>query len=177
MSTKIPRPIGVPLVSSLILRATLQALSGHGPEKEQDVISAPTTKSSVSSLVLSLCLLTIASVAIVGLIVNSGSRVDSLVQDLNSQSRAQRIWAAQTLGHLKDPLAVQALSAALKDQDPMLRRCAVRALGQINNARSVEILASAMEHWDDKVRKEAAACLSKRMGHPKADEATLTYLK
>ncbi len=177
MSTKMASPMGVPLVSSPLLRTTVQVLLGHRPETRQDVIRTPTTRVGLASLVLPLCLLAVVLAAIVDLTMNSGSRVDSLVQDLNSQSPTQRIWAAQTLGHLKDASAVTALDAALKDPDPTMRRCAIRAIGQINCARSAEILASAMGHWDGNVRREAAASLSKRMGHPKAHEATLAQLK
>ncbi len=129
-------------------------------------MSKETARPNRAPVVLFLCLLAVLLISIGGLM--SESRVDSLVRDLKSKSRARRIWAVQTLGALKDRSAVEALGATLEDQDPFMRRCAARALGQINDPRSIEILTSAARHWDKNVRKEAAESLSKRMDYSRS---------
>ncbi len=118
-----------------------------------------TSRPRAMSLMSFLCVVIVVLVSIGGLIFES--RVDSLIRDLRSKSRARRIWAVQTLGSLKDRSAVNAIGACLEDEDPIMRTCAVRALGQINDPKSVEILTSAKTHWDKNVRKEAMKSLSK----------------
>ncbi len=124
-------------------------------------MSTETAGPRKAPFVFSICVLIVLLASLSGLVLNPESQSRRLVRDLNSPSRARRIWAVQTLGALKDRSAVEALSAKLEDQDPIMRRCAAWALGQINDPRSVKILTSAVKHWDHNVRKEAAASLSK----------------
>lgn len=84
----------------------------------------------------------------------------SLKQQLTSEDSAKRGQAADKLGNLRSPKAVEPLIAALKDSYWLVRCDAARALGKIGDARAVEPLIEALKDSDKSVRRDAAAALS-----------------
>jgi len=66
--------------------------------------------------------------------------------------------AAEALGKIKDPSAVEPLIAALKDEDPGVRWDAANAPGEIGDTRAVEPLIAALKDLD--VREAAAVALA-----------------
>ncbi len=104
------------------------------------------------------------------------NRVEKLINDLNDMySDDQQEAAAEALGRIGDPRAVEPLIMALKDRDLAVRRKAAEALGKIKDARAVEPLIVAMKDENEYVRQEAAEALGK-IGVP-AVEALIITLK
>lgn len=81
-----------------------------------------------------------------------------------------RARAARALGQIGSPLAIDALSQALKDDNAEVRRRAVQALNQINDAMSRESLIQALTDPDRDVRRLAARALG-NIGDPVALES------
>jgi HEAT repeat protein len=69
--------------------------------------------------------------------------------------------AVESIGRLKDPRAVEALTVLLKDSDHDVREVAVAALGEIGDPRAVERLVIALADAQSSVRQLAAAALRK----------------
>jgi len=67
-----------------------------------------------------------------------------------------RSAAAEVLGAIGDPAAVDALSGALFDDDARVRLAVVSALGRIKHLRSAEYLVQALEDQDGKIAAAAA---------------------
>ena len=79
-------------------------------------------------------------------LVNIGApAVESLVKLLDDESWRVRRRAVRTLAKIKDPRAIEPLTASMKtDEDCYVRKCAARAIGEINDPRAGEILAPAL---------------------------------
>jgi HEAT repeat protein len=67
--------------------------------------------------------------------------------------------AAEALGQIGDPRAVEALTSALDDESAAARQAAAEALGQIGDPDAVEPLIGALNDQNAKVRVAAAAAL------------------
>lgn len=87
--------------------------------------------------------------------------LSGLLIALSDADRSVRLAAAQGLGGLEDPRAVEALSRALlSDENVEVRRMAAWALGEIEDARAVPALSQALRSdKDDEVRKTSAWAL------------------
>jgi HEAT repeat protein len=91
----------------------------------------------------------------------------ALLKDTGSSSNAlsdairynRQMAAANALGEIKDPSAVEPLIVALGDAFFNLRVSAANALGEIKDPRAVGPLVAAMKDPDLRVRKAAAAAL------------------
>jgi len=71
--------------------------------------------------------------------------VPALLSVLKDQDAAVRLAAVESLGHLSDPRAVDALVQALRtDTDPQVREAAAEALGEIDSPRAVPGLIAAL---------------------------------
>jgi HEAT repeat protein len=81
--------------------------------------------------------------------------------------------AAEALGRIRDPRAVEQLIAALKDEEIGVREAAAKALGEISDPRAVEPLIAALR--DKEVREAAAKALDKLGWQPDKSEAGATY--
>ncbi len=67
--------------------------------------------------------------------------------------------AIRELHRLGTPVAVQALSLALSDEDARIRNVAISALSRIGSDEALAAIASAVQDSDPRVRAEAAAAL------------------
>jgi HEAT repeat protein/beta-lactamase regulating signal transducer with metallopeptidase domain len=87
--------------------------------------------------------------------------VAGLVDALGDRDPTVRLAAAQGLGELEDPRAIEALSRALRsDESVEVRRMAAWALGEIEDARAVAALSEALRSdKDDEVRRMSAWAL------------------
>ncbi len=83
--------------------------------------------------------------------------------------------AAEALGRLGDPRAVEPLTAALNDRDSGVRRAAIKALGQLGHPRAVEPLIAALGDQRYEVRPAAAEALG-QLGDPRAVEPLIAAL-
>jgi HEAT repeat protein len=70
-----------------------------------------------------------------------------------------QVAAAEALGQIEDPRAVQALLPMLKSSDAELRLAVAEALGQIEDARAVEALTAVVSDADPRVRRAAIEAL------------------
>lgn len=86
--------------------------------------------------------------------------VDGLIKVLATGKHPEsREEAAEALGDLRDPKAVEPLIAALKDRDAEVREGAAEALGKIGDRRAVEALTEALNDPRHDVRKKAERSL------------------
>ncbi|MGH7549485.1 MAG: M56 family metallopeptidase [Gemmatimonadota bacterium] len=92
---------------------------------------------------------------------DNGRAVAAVASTLGDDDPAVRLTAAETLGKLQDPRAVEALTRALReDPDPKVRAMAAWALGQIEDPAGVPALSAALREDDDvTVRRNAAEAL------------------
>ena len=84
--------------------------------------------------------------------------------------------AAEALGEIGDPDAVEPLIGVLRDDNPSVRMSAAEALGQIGDVRAVEPLIAAMKEASWSVRRAAAEALG-RIGDPDATDALTAALE
>jgi hypothetical protein len=91
-------------------------------------------------------------------------RIQVLVEALKDKDSVVRGIAAEALGKLKDPRAVEPLIGALKDEDWYVRKSAAEALGELRDPRAVEPLIKALKDKDRNVRASAANALQKITG-------------
>ena len=98
------------------------------------------------------------------------------LKDKDSKDSDVRQAAAEALGEIKDPRAVEPLIAALKDEDSDVRAAAAYALGEIKDPRAVEPLIAALKDGDSDVRKAAAKALGE-IKDPRAVEPLIAALK
>ena len=84
--------------------------------------------------------------------------------------------AAEVLGKIGDPRAVEPLIAALKDAEWIVREAAAKALGKIGDTRAVEPLIAALKDQNSWARAAAAESLGK-IGDPRAVELLIATLK
>jgi HEAT repeat protein len=98
-----------------------------------------------------------------------------LIKALAYKDAAVRIAAAEALGPLKDPLAVEPLVGLLKDESSGVRRAAVDALAARGGFRAVEPLVAILEDPDPSVRAAAASAVYRRlMADPDQDARKAT---
>lgn len=93
-----------------------------------------------------------------------------VISELEEGVLVVRKNAAQALGRIGDPRAVEALEEALKDEDGDIRGHATSALGSIGDPRAVEALKEALKDEDEYVRRGAAWALG-NIGGTRAIEA------
>jgi HEAT repeat protein len=87
--------------------------------------------------------------------------VDGLIAGLRYGDGGVRGDAAEALGKIGDPRAVDSLIATLSDSYDLARRSAAEALGKIGDPRAVDSLIAALSNSDDGVRRNAAEALGK----------------
>jgi HEAT repeat protein len=88
--------------------------------------------------------------------------VDGLIKVLQTGAHPEsREEAAEALGEIRDPRAVDPLIGALKDRDHEVREEAVEALGKIGDKRAVEPLNAVLGDPDPKVRRAAENALNR----------------
>ena len=89
--------------------------------------------------------------------------IQGLIKALAYKDAGVKIAAADALGPLGDPMAVEPLAALVKDEDAGVRRAAVRALSARGGVRVVEPLIAALDDHDPGVRSVAAQAVYRRM--------------
>jgi HEAT repeat protein len=91
--------------------------------------------------------------------------VERLINDLKDESWQIRWYAAQALGDMNDPHAVEPLIAVLKnDKHVYVLATTAWALGELKDRRAVKPLIDAMGHEVRDVRRNAAWALKKITG-------------
>jgi HEAT repeat protein len=86
--------------------------------------------------------------------------VEGLIKVLQTGTHPEsREEAAEALGAIRDPRAVDPLIGALKDRDHEVREEAAKALGAIGDRKAVKPLNEALKDVDHKVRREAEQAL------------------
>jgi HEAT repeat protein len=105
--------------------------------------------------------------------------VEKRIKQLNDKSSYTRFNAANRLGELKDPRAVEPLIEALKDTDRDVRRAAVVALGKIKDDRAAGPLIAAMIGSDWFLHSDAANAFLQlgEIRDPQAIESLVAVLK
>ena len=68
-----------------------------------------------------------------------------MIETLRDEKKEVRRTAAIALGKIKDPRAVEALTAALADEKASVRRRAAVALGETHDSRVEELLNEAVK--------------------------------
>jgi HEAT repeat protein len=101
--------------------------------------------------------------------------VEALLPLLGDESDPARA-AAQVLGTLRDPHAVEPLLAAMKHQDWRVREEVAKALGEIGDGRAAEPLGAALKDGDHMVRLAAVEALG-QLGDPRAVQPLVAALK
>lgn len=110
------------------------------------------------------------------------SIIDGITSGDSEVLRFNCIWVIKLIffGSLKDPvlrnLAINALIAALKDNDSNVRANASEALILIGDVRAVDPLIVSLGDSELKVRKNAVKALG-RLGDPKATEPLLSIIR
>jgi HEAT repeat protein len=90
-------------------------------------------------------------------------QVKSLINKLTHPDSKKREEAAQALGKIGDPLAVEHLIKLLGDTDREIRITVLLALGQIGDVRAVEPIISCFGDDDEEVGLWAASSLSPKL--------------
>ena len=89
--------------------------------------------------------------------------VQGLIKALTYKEPSIRVAAADALGPMRDPMAVEPLAALLHDDDFDVRRAAVRALAARGGGLVVEPLIAALDDRDQGVRSAAATAVFRRL--------------
>lgn len=103
--------------------------------------------------------------------------VPELIAALGDEKNANvRVWAAQILGRLGDPRAVQPLLSRASDRSEQVRMSVAEALGKLGDQRAVnELMMIARRDPVSPVRAEAARALG-ALGDPTVVEGLVTLL-
>ncbi len=91
--------------------------------------------------------------------------VEEAYENLAHGALAEQCEAAEYLGVAGDEAALEALVAALGDENPELRQCAAMALGELGSSRAIPALTRALRDRDRAVQWFAATALAK-LGEP-----------
>ena len=97
------------------------------------------------------------------------------LKDKDSKDSDVRQAAAEALGEIKDPRAVEPLIAALGDESSGVRLAAAKSLGEIKDPRAVEPLSAALKDENKYVRRAAAHALDRLGWKPEQDEIAGWY--
>ena len=122
---------------------------------------------------------TLACLCVLGLTPDAygqGDSVGQMIANLSNPDASIRKTAADKLGRIKDPRAVEPLIVALKDdRDPTVRTSAAEALGTIGTP-AVEPLIAALKNKDAEVRWRVVESLGK-IKDPNAVEPLIAALR
>jgi hypothetical protein len=102
--------------------------------------------------------------------------VEPLINELHHPNLEVRWRAAEALGKIGDPRAVEGLTKALNDQIDIVSLHAAEALGKIGDPRAVEALIEALDNPSVAVSSPSAIALGK-IGDPRAFEALAKALR
>jgi HEAT repeat protein len=97
---------------------------------------------------------------------DTGDRLAHFIRMLSDDSEVSRWKAAETLGRMENPAAVDELIATLWDDDARVRLKAAWALGRIGDLRArapLQRLYRMEDEWAQEIIKEALAGISDRM--------------
>jgi hypothetical protein len=95
--------------------------------------------------------------------------VPLLLGALNDQDPRIRSAAAEALGEVGDPSAIEALGNALaKDSDSDVRESAAEALGELGSPNAVQVLRTGLKDGDEDVREAVVDALA-AIGGPEAE--------
>ncbi|WP_236685616.1 HEAT repeat domain-containing protein [Geobacter pickeringii] len=83
----------------------------------------------------------------------------TLIQALHAPDPEIRRNAIKSISARRDPAAVEALTATLRDEDFCVRGRAVEALGRINDRRVVTVLVDAWKHGDGTMKSSVEGAL------------------
>jgi HEAT repeat protein len=83
--------------------------------------------------------------------------------------------AAEALGRIRDPGAVEPITRLLSSQNPQVRQTAANALGAIGAVSGIDALAGCLHDSDPQVRQSAAQALG-QMTDPRAIRPLVAYL-
>jgi HEAT repeat protein len=100
--------------------------------------------------------------------------VNQLINKLNDPDWNVRAYAAQELGSLKDPQAVEPLIVKLKD--PLIQVRVAMSLGEIKDPRAVDPLIAALKDKDFQAKGSAVSALGE-IGDSRAVEPIIEALK
>jgi len=89
--------------------------------------------------------------------------IQGLIKALSYKDPGVKIAAADALGPVGDPMAVEPLAELIRDEDAGVRRAAVRALSARGGVRVVEPLIAALQDNDPGVRDIAAQAVYRRL--------------
>lgn len=100
---------------------------------------------------------------------DSAKALPLLFGALNDQDPRIRAAAAEALGELGDPSAIEALGTALaKDTDSNVREAAAEALGEMGSPNAVQVLRTGLKDADEEVREAVVEALGS-IGGPDAE--------
>jgi hypothetical protein len=98
-----------------------------------------------------------------------------IVARLNDETSEVRSAAAEALGFLKDPRALEPLLACLSDRGFRVREAAARALGTLEDPRALELIPALLVNKDPDIRWTAIWAL-RALNDPRAIEPLLSQL-
>jgi HEAT repeat protein len=101
----------------------------------------------------------LACFCVLGLVTSTFAKDDEVekeIKKLNSRIPNYRLYAAASLGTLKDPRAVEPLIVALNDEKLSVRQAAAVALGKIKDVRAAEPLLAALKDPHGVLQNDAA---------------------
>lgn len=85
--------------------------------------------------------------------------VEPLLGVMETEKADVKYWVITTLGQIKDARAIEALFAALRDDDPKVREAATEALIRTQNRRAVELARTELTNSDPDIRVKAVEIL------------------
>ncbi len=88
--------------------------------------------------------------------------IKPLIDSIESEYQAVRIFAAGELANYKDPEVVKIFVDLITDDDTEIRVLAVNVLGKIGGVTELKILISALQDKETRVRESAARALGKQ---------------